>query len=214
MKTKKELPMYCYPDKDEIRAAQLACCGRHCNACETPAEYAWRKREVDMSLLLERAIRKELTDAERSAVMLHWFNGESLTEISAEKGITPSAVKKTLDRAHEKLEKALSYVVCYQQNLLTESIIPLAVGRARVIAAARNFPCKRAGDRIAHLRQSQCLTVDALCAATGIGSSRLIKIEKGAEPENSELVALSEFFDVTTDYILKGENNDKKENIA
>lgn len=214
MKKKKEASVYCYPDRDEIRAAQLACCGRHCNECETPAEYAWRKREVDMSLLLEKAIRNELTDAERSAVMLHWFDGESLTQISNEKGITPSAVKKTLDRANEKLEKALSYVVCYQQNVMSESVIPLAIGRARVVAAARSASGENAGERISRLRQSQCLTDEAVSYATGIRLSRLAKIEKGAEPESSELVALSEFFDVTTDYILKGEKNDGKENIA
>lgn len=214
MKKKKELSVYYYPDKDEIRAAQLACCGRHCNACESPAEYAWRKREVDMALLLERAIISELTDAERTAVKLHWFKGESITQISDEKDISPSAVKRTLDRANEKLEKALSYVVYYQQNVLSESVVPLAVGRARVIAAARNALGKSAGERIALLRQSQCLTVEALCFATRISLSRLKKIESGGDPDNSELVVLSEFFDVTTDYILKGEKNDKRENIA
>ena len=47
-----------YPSKEEIKAAQLACCGRCCDACETPAEYAWRKRSVDLSVLLENAIEK------------------------------------------------------------------------------------------------------------------------------------------------------------
>lgn len=214
MKNEKESAIYWYPDRDEIRAAQLACCGRHCSACEAPAEYAWRKREVDMSLLLEKAIRNELTDSERTAVILHWFSGKSISQISNEKGISPSAVKKTLDRANEKLEKALSYVVCYQQNIMSESVIPLIVGRARVIAAARNSSGINAGSRISGLRQSQCLTAEALCRATGISLPRLVKIEKGSEPDCSELIALSDFFDVTTDYILKGEKNDGKQIIA
>ena len=55
-----------YPDEDEIKAAQLACCGRVCRDCEAPAAYAWRKREVDLALLLEKAIENELTEHERS----------------------------------------------------------------------------------------------------------------------------------------------------
>lgn len=214
LKKEKEVPGFYYPDKEEIKAAQLACCGRHCSACEAPAEYAWRKREVDMALLLEKAIQTELTETERSAVIMHWFDGESITRISQKNEVSPAAVKHTLDRAKEKLERVLSYAVCYQQNVMKESIIPLAVGRARVIAAARNSTGGKAGDRIARLRQSQCLTAEALGVATGISSLRLIKIERGAEPENSELLALSEFFDVSTDFILKGERNAEKENIA
>lgn len=210
----KEQFLFSFPDKEEIKAAQLACCGRHCSACEAPAEYAWRKREVDMALLLEKAIVKELTETERDAVIMHWFDGKTVTAISQKRKVSPAAVKKTLDRAQEKLEKVLSYAVCYQQNIMSESIIPLVVGRARVIAAARNSAGSSSGARISHLRQSQCLSYEALGLAVGISPSRLLNLEKGAEPLINELVALSEFFGVTTDYILKGEKNVGKENIA
>lgn len=203
-----------YPDRDEIKAAQLACCGRFCNACEAPAEYAWRKREVDMALLLEMAIEKELTEAEKTAVKLHWFEGISITDISLEKGVSPSAVKRTLDRAEEKLERALSYAVCYQQNVISESIIPVILGRAKVISAARNATGGKISDRILRLRQSQCLKLESVAAATGISMARLSGIEHGAQPNSKEVVILSEFFSVTTDFILKGEKDDKKENIA
>ncbi len=208
-----ELPYY--PDKDEIKAAQLACCGRYCSACEAPAEYAWRKREVDMALLLERAIQQELTESEKSAVMLHWYDGESVSEISQKKGVNPSAVKRTLDRAGEKLERVLRYAICYQQNIISESIVPVVIGRARVISAARNATGGRVGERISRLRQSQCLTREALSFATGIKMSRLVGIERGtSQPDGDEVVAISEFFSVTTDYILKGEKDDEKKIIA
>ena len=214
MKKKEESAMFSFPDKDEIKAAQLACCGRHCNECEAPAEYAWRKREVDMALLLEKAIRNELTDSERSAVILHWYEGYTVTEISHKRGVTPAAVRATLDRALEKLEKVLGYAVCYQQNIMNESIIPLVVGRARVIAAARNSSGRNVGERILKLRQSQNLTADAVGKATGINPLRLVKIEKGFDPEISELVVLSSFFGVSADYILKGEKNVENKIIA
>ncbi len=197
-----------YPDEEEMKAAQLACCGRHCTACETPAEYAWRKREVDMAILLEKAIREELTQTEREIITEFWFNSESLTSIASKRNIKPPSVKGTLNRAQEKIENALRYAVCYQQNIMSETIIPVVVGRARVIAAARNSCSGSCGDRITRLRQSQSLSRETLESATGIPLSRISKIELGSNPTADELVALSEFFDVTTDFILKGEFND------
>lgn len=203
-----------YPDKDEIKAAQLACCGRHCSACESPAEYAWRKREVDMALLMERAIEKELTDSEKSIVRMHWYDGKSVSEISEIKRITSPAVKKSLKRSQEKLERVLSYAVCYQQNIYSESVIPLVLGRARVISAARNATGGSVGDRILRLRQSQCLTLEALGTATGINPSRIQRIENGVFPDGDEVVLLSDFFAVSTDFILKGVTDEGKENIV
>lgn len=197
----------CYPDEEEMKAAQLACCGRYCSACETPAEYAWRKREVDMALLLEKAIREELTETEREIITDFWFNSESLTRIAQKRGIKPPSVKGTLGRAQEKIERALRYAVCYQQDVMSETIIPAVVGRARVIAAARNASGGDSGNRITRLRQSQSMSVEKLERATGILACRIERLESGCEPTASELISLSEFFDVTTDFILKGELN-------
>ena len=71
-----------YPSKEEIKAAQLACCGRCCDACETPAEYAWRKRGVDMAVLLEKAIETELSENERITVRERWYESMSVGEIA------------------------------------------------------------------------------------------------------------------------------------
>ncbi len=196
-----------YPSEEEIKAAQLTCCGRFCKECESPAAYAWRKREVDLAILLERAINRELSETERETVVDRWFNSLTQTQISRKRGISPAAVKNTLDRAQEKLERVLSYVVCYQQNVADESIIPLALGRARVIAAARNASGGTSGDRLMRLRQSQSMSRQNLNAATGISLSRIEHLENGDLPKTDELLALSEFFNVTVDFILKGERD-------
>ncbi len=214
MKKEKQAEKFIFPSEEEISAAQRACCGKNCTACETPAGYAWRKRDVDMALLLERAIRLELTDAERDAIIMHWYDNESISKIASNKGISPAAVTKTLNRAKEKLERVLSYTVCYQQNTFSESIIPLVIGRARVIAAARNAKGGTMGDRIARLRQSQCISHDSLSKVMGISASRLMKIEHGREMNIREVISFSEFFDVSADFILKGETDDEKKNIA
>ena len=207
-KEKSEVTILKFPSAEEIKAAQLACCGRCCTQCESPAAYAWRKREVDMAFLLEKAIRSELTETERVTVIDHWFNYETVTQIAEKREINASAVNRTLARAKDKLERVLKYAVCYQQNISKESIIPIALGRARVIAAARNAVGGNSGDRIIRLRQSQNLTQEILASALCLSVDRLSKLENGAEPSGSEVTALSEFFDVTSDFILKGESND------
>lgn len=198
-----------FPSREEIKAAQLACCGRCCNQCESPAEYAWRKRDVDMALLLERAIADELTETERETVTDYWYNSETVSSIAEKRGINPSSVKRTLSRAEEKLEHMLSYAVYYQRMQKNESIVPLVLGRARVIAAARNVSGGTPGDRIAHLRQSQNLTRETLAPALGISIKRLGQLESGAVPDGEELKAVSAFFKVTSDFILKGELNEQ-----
>ena len=196
---------FTFPDENEIKAAQLACCGRHCSACEAPAEYAWRKRSVDLAILLEGAIENELTALECETIKEYWYNAKNLTQIAAEKGIAPSSVSVTLKRAQGKLEKVLGYAVRYQHDVSSESIIPLALGRARVIAAARNTVGGTPALRIMRLRQSQNLSREALSKATAIPPSRLERIENAkASPDSEELISLSEFFAVSTDYILKG----------
>lgn len=196
-----------YPDEEEIKAAQLACCGRVCKECEAPAAYAWRKREVDMALLLERAIECELTETERKVVEDKWYNSLSLSEIARKGGISPSAVKRTSERALAKLENALKYVVFYQKDIMDESVVSAAVGRARVIASARNMKSDDIGQRIRNLRLGQGLSLKLLSEVTEINEKRIEEIEKGDMPKAEELLVLSNYFAVTTDYILKGENN-------
>ncbi|MBQ8763957.1 MAG: helix-turn-helix domain-containing protein [Clostridia bacterium] len=196
-----------YPSEEEIKAAQLACCGRVCKECETPAAYAWRKREVDMSLLLEKAIENELTENERAVVTDKWYNSLSLTQIARNRGISPAAVKHTSERALEKLEKVLKYVVFYQQDIFEENIVPAVIGRARMIMSARKISGSDIGERVNSMRLGKGLSLKSLSESLGVGEERLEKIEKGDMPETDELILLSGFFAVTTDYILKGEKN-------
>lgn len=202
-----ELKKLSYPSREEIRAAQLACCGRCCNACEAPAAYAWRKREVDMSFLLEKAIQKELTEAERGVISEFWFEEKTLSEIARKRNIAASSVKGTLGRAQAKLERVLSYAVRYQQGVADERITPLILSRARVIAAARKNSGNSVGERLQRLRLAENLSVAAVSTASDIPEKRLVKLEGGAVIQADELLALSSLFGVTADFILKGEFN-------
>ncbi len=196
-----------YPNEEEMRSAQLACCGRVCKRCETPAAYAWRKREVDMAVLLEKAIENELTPNEKDIVKNRWYNSMSFSEIARNRGITPAAVKSTADRALNKLERVLQYVIFYQRDVVNETIVPAVAGQAAVIAAARNLNPDGICRRLYALRVANGYSLRSLSAATGISRKRLSEIEAGDLPEIEEVIYFSGFFAVTADYILKGEND-------
>ena len=200
-----------FPSREEMRVAQLLCCGRYCNQCETPAEYALRKRDVDMARILEIAIERELSENEKSVVADYWYNSLGLSQIAAKRGVTPAAVKSALDRAMEKLTNAMTYAVLYQQGISECSVEPLIAGRARAVVSARNGINGSCGERLYQLRESRALSLDAVSKAIYIPVHRLRALENNAMPECDELISFSDLYGVTVDYILKGEINDEKQ---
>jgi RNA polymerase sigma-70 factor (ECF subfamily) len=62
---------------------------------------------------LRREVRHamaQLPEAQRSAILLHWFEGLSFAEVAAAEGISESAVKVRAHRGYEKLRPLLEKV--------------------------------------------------------------------------------------------------------
>ena len=65
-------------------------------------------------------------------------------------------------------------------------------------------------DRIKALRKKKGVTQTQLGEILGVGQKSISMIEKGmCNPTMSQLVALSDYFEVSTDYILKGDEKIK-----
>lgn len=63
------------------------------------------------------------------------------------------------------------------------------------------------GDRIKNLRKSKGITATFVAQNIGVTSAVLSEIERNKnKPTIDKVVALSDFFGVTTDYLLKGSN--------
>lgn len=54
---------FSFPTPEERRAAMCVCCGSHCPGCESPDDYAWRRRDVDLSVLTDEVIKQDLRRA-------------------------------------------------------------------------------------------------------------------------------------------------------
>lgn len=58
---------------------------------------------------LSRAIQTELTERQRTMLLMRYSQNYSQTEIAAELGVNPSTVSRTLLRAEKRLQRALRY---------------------------------------------------------------------------------------------------------
>ena len=76
------------------------------------------------------------------------------------------------------------------------------------------------GDRIQALRKSKGISQEELADKVGVSRQAVSKWESGQSmPDLDKIIALGEYFDVTTDYILKGEklttsSNQKNNELA
>ena len=175
-----------YPDEEESAAAVRACCGRCCTACESPAEYAWRKRNVNLAALLGMAIEEELTQAEKEAVKAVCYELRSLSEIAAEKGISPSAVYGTYERAREKLRRALRYVVIYQRDLVPQTDYPEPLDYAYRILSSGKQKGGSAAERFRYAREQKGISLRMAERATGISKTKILRIERGEVTPDSD----------------------------
>jgi len=193
------------PSEEEIDQAVRVCCGRYCRACETPVEYAWRKRQTDLAYLVGLAVEKELTETEREYIKELFWNKKLPGRIAAEKGVSPSAVSMSVARAKRKLRKALEYVIIYQNELVNpDDSAPLFEH-----AFAVHFTAADGADLPSSLRRIRArrgIPLETEARALGIEQSRLSGIESGEiTPLPAEVLGICEICNVIKDDdLMKG----------
>lgn len=175
--------------------------------CESPAEYAWRRRTVDLATLVCDAVEEDLSDNEREAIEKYWFDGMTITQIAAATGRAAPNVSRTLERAKQKLYAVLRHTVKYQYNLESSDLTPVAVRKALATAAATLAveSEKSFGARLKALRMGENIGSALLAKALAMPESRLLAIEKARVlPDMKELLTIAAFLECTTDYLLLG----------
>jgi RNA polymerase sigma factor (sigma-70 family) len=58
---------------------------------------------------VQRVIRQELTELQRDTLLRHYFQGQTISQIAALRGVHKSTVLRTLRRAEGKLRRYLKY---------------------------------------------------------------------------------------------------------
>ena len=193
------------PLPDETAMAQLAYDDWERAEAETMAEYISRRRTVDLASLVRQVVDEELTDTERTAIRMRFYENRTPLEIARRLCVGKATAVHTIERAEERIRRYLKYVVQYQYDLLHVPFLPLAVREAMVVSAAR-YGKADAARRLRQLRTGEHLSANKVGAAVGIPQKRLRAIEDGqAVPDAQELLRLAAFYGVCADSILKGE---------
>ncbi len=74
--------------------------------------------------VLTAVINNELSETEKRIIELHWFRNMSVKHIAAASGISLTGIRKTLNRAHRKIEMIMKYIVLYNEMLDPAKEIP------------------------------------------------------------------------------------------
>ncbi len=193
-----------YPDEREMRSALRGSCGRCCLACESPVEYAFRKRKTDLSALLDRAIEKELTEKERTVIRDIYFKEMTASAAAVKEGVSRATVSKTHERAKEKLRRVLEYVVIYQDGFDSAENVDLRLSEAFTISASAGRKGAFPGGILRQIRLSLGVDIPKAARASGLDEKRIREIEEGRiTPGTKDIHCLCGAYGVRPEDILK-----------
>ncbi|MCR5485783.1 MAG: helix-turn-helix domain-containing protein [Clostridiales bacterium] len=194
-----------FPTADELAMAKKAYFDWERSEAESLSDFVCRRRTVDLSYLVGDAMDACLTKTEKTAVKKYYYGGKKIFDIAEELNVSTQSVRKTLGRALGKIGERLKYVVEYQYDLKNIPFLPLAVREAVMLDAIRRSSPLLFGEKIKKLRESENISVSALCASMDISETDLSALENGDRaPTAKEIIAFSSYFDVSADHLLKG----------
>ncbi len=209
---KNECEVFSYPDRKEIETAVKLCCGRCCDACESPVEFAWRKRRIDLAYLVGLAVENELTPRERQVIRSVYYEGKSNAQTAEKYRLSRETVRSARKRAEEKLRHALKYVKYYIDDRIPLTDSSLLPGDVLSVIRARETRAANLGGKLFRLRSAKAFPVKLISDITGISVSRLRKFESGgALPDALEIGELCAAYGVTPNEIFDYDN-ERKEN--
>ena len=171
---------------------------------EAEKEELFLKRKEELNSLVKKVIRQELSPYDRRLVELHWYKGMSKSEIAQLLHVDRSTVHRHFNvinaTVYEKLKYAVELIYGTSGNMSAEKLI-YETGRTYT----SHINSDEISKRLRSLRAGGCFTYELLSDKTGICELRLRQIEKkGGIMTVSELKRLTDFYKVSTDYIIFG----------
>ncbi len=173
---------------------------------ENPRQYLERKRKRDMQNLICFIIENDLPQRGREVFKKVFFDGEKIKIVAESMGISSSNVYRYYNEALRIIKEKLKYVVFYQNSCEKDKMMPLEVMANKGAISRRNFSSSAVNMRLLRLMNRENIEKNILCRFAGLDANKFEEVLKGKEQLNAEeITALSGFFGVTADYILKGD---------
>ena len=173
-------------------------------AREAEKEELLQRRKQELNLLVRKVLKEELSAYDRRLVELHWYKGMSKSEIALMLGVDRSTIHRHFaainDTVYEKLKYAVELVYGRSGNMTAEKMI-CETGKTY----GSHINSDEISKRLRSLRASGCFTYELVSDKTGLSQLRLRQIEKrGSSMTMAELKRLTNFYNVSTDYIIFG----------
>lgn len=173
---------------------------------ENPGQYLERKRKRDMQNLICFIIENDLPQRGREVFKKVFFDGEKIKIVAESMGISSSNVYRYYNESLRIIKEKLKYVVFYQNSCEKDKMMPLEVMANKGAISRRNFSSSAVNMRLLRLMNRENIEKNILCRFAGLDANKFEEVLKGKEQLNAEeITALSGFFGVTADYILKGD---------
>ncbi len=190
---------------DEIIASYSETEGMYNREIESENDYLERKRSRAMRSIITQIVKNELDDIKRDVFVSAFFYGEKFSDIASRLGTCSSNVYKHYSLALKTIEQNLKYIILYRDSC-EDTLSPLEKMRDRALLEVKRLHPSSFVMRLNRLMLRESICFEVLCKTLGLDKIRFEKIFSGeAEPYAEEIVLISGFFGVSTDYILKGD---------
>lgn len=168
-------------------------------------EWLIRQRKAELNSLVRKVIKNEFSSEDKLLISLKWYKGLSAKEISEKTGISRAGVYRRIDKINDVLYEKLKYALEYRFGINEK--VPVVTVFSDVKDIAEGESSSYVSARLRSLRKSQFISLEDLHINTGISKRRLESLEKcAADLSAKELTKLSEFYKVSSDYILFGKS--------
>ena len=164
-----------------------------------------RQRKEELYALVRRVIRNEFSKEDKLLIDLKWYKGLSADEISKKTGISRAGVYRRIDKINDVLYEKLKYAMEYRFGIKERT--PVVTVLCDMKNRAEGETAVSVAVRLRTLRAGSHISPSDLSRCTGITEGRLLSLEKyGGDLTSKELIKLSEFYKVSSDYILFGKS--------
>lgn len=166
-------------------------------------DYLLRQRKAELYALVRKVVKNELDKTEQLIVKLRFEKEYSLKQIAAVLGVDTSTVSRRLNKIDDTLYEKLKYAMEYRFGKNAEPTMLLV--KKDVGSALKKEAETTVSSRLRCLRRKNYISLTELSKCTDISLSKLEKAEKGEVTLSAvDVMKLSEFYCVTSDYILFG----------
>ncbi|MBQ7579890.1 MAG: hypothetical protein IJU39_01125 [Clostridia bacterium] len=173
---------------------------------ESEGDYISRKRRADLICVVQKVLDEELSEEERTILLAMAVEKKSASSLCKELNTNLSRIYRARDRAEKRVAEILKYVLYYRNTFENRAITPIELKNLVTLAGNRALDRNSIVHRLRTLMARECIAIETLYRTPGFTKKSVDEIFASSRlPDVKEIIAFSNFFGTSADYLLKGE---------